>query len=97
MRVHIETTNVVTGDPPRVGNVYAVKGGRGLARGHMNILIAITEPSDCYSGRTGLMLTVDKEGKPRGVTSYGMHYIEDLSPIAFVDGIEEIDLTMRSL
>ena len=97
MRVHIETDNTLPSEPARVGNVYAVKGGRGLARGHMNILLAITEPTDCYSGRSGLMLTVDKEGKPRGVTSYGMHYIEDVSPIAFVDGIEDIDLTMRSL
>lgn len=96
MRIHIET-ETPTNEPPRVGNVYAVKGGRGMSRGHMNILIAITDAADQFSAPMGLMLTVDKTGKPRGVTSYGMHYINDLSPIAFVDGIEEMDLTMRSL
>jgi hypothetical protein len=97
MRVHIETENALPSDPARVGNVYAVKGGRGLRDKAMNILIAITEPRDSYTGRTGLMLTVNREGLPVGVTSYAMHYVEDLSPIAFVEGIDAIDLTMRSL
>lgn len=97
MRVHIETDNAVPAAPARVGNVYAVKGGRGLRDKAMNILIAITEPRDSYTGRSGLMLTVNREGQPVGCTSYAMHYIDDLSPIAFVDGIEDIDLTMRSL
>lgn len=97
MRVHIETDNTLPCAPARVGNVYAVKGGRGMRDKSMNILIAITEPRDSYTGRSGLMLTVNREGQPVGVTSYAMHYVEDLSPIAFVDGIEDIDLTMRSI
>lgn len=43
------------------------------------------------------MLTVNREGEPVGVTSYALSYIDDLSPIAFVEGIEDIDLTMRSI
>ena len=97
MRIHIETDNALPSAPARVGNVYAVKGGRGMARGHMNILLAITEPGDYCRAPTALMLTVNKDGQPTGVTSYAMHYVEALSPIAFVDGIEDIDLTMRSL
>lgn len=84
----------------RVGNVYPVKGGRGMARGHMQILIAITHPSsdpyDCR-GRMGLLLVIDKEGNPVGVNSYGLHYLDEQMPIAFADGVEEIEFTVRSL
>ena len=80
-----------------VGNVYAVRGGRGLRDGHMNIVIAITEPKDRYQGRMALCLTVDKDGDPRGVSAYGVHYFEDKMPIAFCDGADEISLNVRSL
>lgn len=81
----------------RIGNVYHVRGGRGLRDGHLNIIIAITEPKDRFQGRMALCLTVDKDGDPRGVTSYGLHYFEDKMPIAFCEGVEDINLIVRSL
>lgn len=96
MKINIEVGNFGPYDPARVGNVYPIKGGRGLRDGHMQVLIAITKPHE-YRGTAGLMIVVNKEGEPVGVNSYGMHYIEDLQPIAFVEGLDEMMLTMRSL
>lgn len=97
MKVNIEVGDFGPYDPARIGNVYPIKGGRGLRNGHMQILLAITKPKEEWRGQAGLMLVIDKEGNPVGVNSYGMHYIEELQPIAFVEGLEEITLTMRSL
>ena len=96
MKIDIQTIELGPFDPARVGNVYPIKGGRGLKQGHMQVLIAITEPRE-YHGASALMLVITKEGKPVGVNSYAMHYIEELCPIAFVDGLEDMTLVMRSL
>lgn len=97
MRIHIETSNTLPDNEPIVGNVYAVKGGRGMARGNMNVLVAIYKPQEAYQGDTAVMLTITKEGVICGSTTYAMHYVRDLSPIAFVEGLDQIDLVMRSL
>jgi hypothetical protein len=98
VKIDIQTSEIgPPGEPARVGFVYPIKGGRGIRYGHMQVLIAITEPREQWLGAMGLMLVINKEGKPVGVNSYGMHYIEDLQPIAFVEGIEELTLIMRSI
>ena len=97
MKIDIQTTEVGPFEAARVGNVYPIKGGRGARYGNMQVLIAITEPREQWQGSMGLMLVISKEGKPVGVNSYGMHYIEDLQPIAFVEGLEELTLIMRSI
>lgn len=94
--INVDTKNMYP-EPVRVGYVYAVKGGRGLARGHMMVLMAVTEPVDVHDSPKALMLVIDKEGNPRGVTQYGLHYVEEQQPIAFVDGLEELRLQMRTL
>ncbi len=96
MEISVQTETNIPGEPVRIGNVYPVKGGRGMARGHMNVLIAMSD-RDSYTGVRCIMLTVDKEGKPVGSTVYALHYVEDLQPIAFVDGLEDMTLVMRSL
>lgn len=96
MKIDVQTTEFSPLEAARIGNVYPIKGGRGLKQGHLQVLIAITEPKE-YSGPAGLMLVITKDGKPVGVNSYGMHYIEELCPIAFVDGLEDMTLVMRSL
>lgn len=96
MKIDIQTTEFGPYDLPRVGNVYPIKGGRGLKYGHLQVLLAITEPKEFY-GPAALMLVITKDGKPVGVNSYGLHYINDLCPIAFVDGLEDMTLVMRSL
>jgi hypothetical protein len=83
-------------EPVRVGNVYPVKGGRGLKQRHMQILLAITDGSE-WQGRSCLFLVVSKEGKPVGVNHYGLHYVEDLMPVGFVAGLEDMTLEITSL
>lgn len=97
MKVHIETDTNHAITEPTVGNVYSVQGGKGSKYGHMMIIIAITESySDC-TGRKALMLVVNKDGKPVNTSSYGAHYLRDKCPIAFVDGLDDLELRMRSL
>jgi hypothetical protein len=92
MKIHVDgMTNRCPSDDPRVGNVYAVKGGSGMRDKAMMILIARTEDS------SALMLVIAKDGKPKGVTQYSLSYLEERCPIAFVDGLEDLELTMRSL
>jgi len=97
MRVHVETITPCQDTECRVGNVYSVRGGRGLRYGHMNIVMHITEPDDRFNGSMALCLTVNKDGRPVGTTSYGAHYFDDKMPIAFCEGIEDVDLTIKSL
>lgn len=96
MEIDVQINEFSPSDPVRIGNVYPVKGGRGLSKKHMQVLIAMTEP-ERYEGVTCLFLVVSKEGKPVGVNRYALSYVEDLQPIAFVDGLETMTLTMRSL
>lgn len=96
MQVHIEVDNLCSEEPVRAGNVYPVRGGRGASLGYMQILLAITEPSRCHS-ESCLFLVVDRNGKPVGVNKYSISYAQDLAPVAFVDGLDTLDLVMRSL
>ena len=96
MKIEMRVDDFSPLEPVRVGNVYPIKGGRGLREGHMQILLAITEPHNCH-GASCLFLVVNKDGQPRGVNSYGLHYVQELMPMAFVDGIDELSLVMRSI
>lgn len=57
----------------------------------MMILMAMTRCN------MALLLVVDKEGEPVNITKYYVSYIADLTPIAFVDGLDDLTLVMRSL
>ena len=87
----ISVTELPGFSQPVVGNVYAISGGYGRKAGHSMVLLAITKQAAC------LMLVIDKEGDPMGVTSYGLHAIEERAPIAFVRGLEELNLAMEPL
>lgn len=76
---------------PMVGNVYPISGGYGRKAGHAMVLLAITEKHSC------LMLVIDKSGEPVGVTSYGLHAIEDRAPVAFVRGLDDLIFEMEPL
>jgi hypothetical protein len=62
----------------------------------MMVLLHITE-AEKYESEKALLLVITKEGVPCGVTQYSLSYLEDKCPIAFVEGIANIDLTMVSL
>jgi hypothetical protein len=89
--VKINVTDLPTFSQPVVGNVYAISGGYGRKAGHAMVLLAITAKNDC------LMLVIDRNGDPIGVTSYGGHSIEERAPIAYVPGMDEMNFTMQAL
>jgi hypothetical protein len=87
----INVTELPTFAQPIVGHVYPVGGGYGRRVGHAMVLIAITK------NNAALMLIIDKDGDPVGVTSYGLHAIEERVPIAFVRGLDDLSLMMEPL
>ena len=87
----INVSELPTFSQPVVGNVYGCNGGYGRKAGHAMVLLAVTQSGNA------LMLVIDKDGQPIGVTSYGVHAIEERAPIAFVRGLDEINLTMEPL
>ena len=74
-----------------VGNVYPISGGYGRRAGHLMVLLAITKAQMC------LMLVIDKEGGPVGVTAYGQHAIEDRAAVAFVPGLDELVFNLEPI
>ena len=80
----------------KLGMVYPVKGGHGRRHGHMFVLIAITD-NDPNHGQGCLMLRIDKHGRPVGVTSYNLGYVQGLQPIAFAEGVDQWAMTIRGL
>jgi len=91
MKFHIETGYDGNNREVRIGNVYRARGGRALKNGQLNILIAITR------NQTALMISVDQDGEPVGVTYYGLHYLEDLCPCAFCEGLDGLNFVIRDL
>lgn len=89
--MRINVTEIPTFSQPVVGNVYGCNGGYGRKAGHAMVLLAITEK------QSALMLVIDKDGSPVGVTSYGLHAIEERAPVAFVPGLDALNLTMEPL
>lgn len=87
----IIVSDLPTFSQPVVGNVYPISGGYGRKAGHAMVLLAITKNG------AALMLVIDKEGDPIGVTSYGIHAIEERAPIAFVRGLDEMAFSMEPL
>lgn len=87
----IITTDLPGFSQPVVGNVYAINGGYGRKAGHAMVLFSITKQN------MALMVVIDKDGDLVGVTSYGLHAIEERSPIAFVPGIDDLVFTMENL
>ena len=87
----------------RTGNVYPVKGGRRSRYGDIMVVIAVTDPVvlkrheyDCPA-YMALCLVITREGEPVAVTQYLVSALEERVPIAFVDGLEDLDLVMRSI
>lgn len=89
--MRVTVTDMPTFNQPTVGNVYPISGGYGRRAGHAMVLLAITEK------QSALLLVIDASGNPVGVTSYGLHAIEERAPIAFVRGLEDLNLTMEPL
>jgi hypothetical protein len=99
MKVDIQTEPPIGGAPEdMVGNVYQVRGGRGAANGHMHIIISCYEDHTKWDRSSGFAtITVNREGVIVGGNSYAHHYFTDKCPIARCDGIEDIQLVVRSL
>lgn len=96
MQFAINTTNADPGEV-RIGNVYPIRGGYGRRAGHLMILMAITEPPNQYQDPSCLMFIIDNKGRPKGVTSYAVHALEERAAVGFVDGLEDLTFEIRSL
>ena len=99
MQIDIQT-NIPFPDsgPDMVGNVYPVRGGFGARNGHVHVIIAhYDKVHGCchYSGYC--TVTVDSDGQIVGANSYALHYFDNKIPMARVDGLDEVQLVMRSL
>lgn len=55
------------------------------------VLLAITE------SQRALLLVIDAQGLPVGITAYGLHAIEERAPIAFVPGLSDLEFDMKPL
>jgi len=91
MKINIQTDVVLPEDEPRIGNVYPMKGGYGVRDGHMYVIVSITQEN------TAICLQISKHGDIVGATRYGIHVFRDRAPIAFVEGLDELELPMRSI
>lgn len=91
MRFNVALNDYKSCEPIRVGNVYSVKGGYGSRNKHLMILIAITK------NELHLLLTLDKEGNPVGITQYLAHSLEDRIPVGFVAGLEDLIFDITSI
>ena len=81
-----------------VGNVYQVRGGKGAKFGHMHVIVSAYSYGEGWdSGKGFATLTIDREGQIVGGNSYAQHYFMDKMPVARCDGIDEIELVVRSL
>lgn len=99
MKVDIQTDEPLSTLPEdMVGNVYQVRGGKGARLGHMHIIVSSYDYDDCCCGGSGFVtLTVNRDGKIVGGNSYAQHYFIEKAPIAKCDGLDEVQLIVRSL
>ncbi len=91
MKFDVKLSEFSPETPVRVGNVYPVKGGYGVRGKHMMVLMSITQDN------TALLMVLNKDGCPVGVTHYGVHAMEDRMPIGFVHGLSEMSFDVVPL
>lgn len=99
MKIDIQTDLPMPQNPEdMVGNVYPVRGGFGARNGHVHVIIShYDKVQGCckYSGYC--TVTVDCDGEIVGANNYALHYFNNKIPMARVDGLEEVQLVMRSI
>jgi len=61
------------------------------------IISAYDKVMGCCKYAGYVTITVDAEGDIVGANSYAHHYFDNKTPIAKCDGIEDINLVIRSL
>lgn len=81
-----------------VGNVYPIRGGFGARNGHMHVIVSYySKTQGCCKYEGYATVTVDCDGDIIGASAYACHYFDNKVPMAHVDGIEDLQLTMRSI
>lgn len=78
--------------PPAVGDVYPIRGGRGLRYGYQFIVMGIHEQQ-----RMAYSLTINRDGEIVGVHSVGLHILEEMVPVGRVEGLEQLEFTVRGI
>lgn len=90
MRFNIDKKLAECVQEPCVGNVYAVRGGRGAQAGHMAVIVSINE-HNCTT------LTITSSGDVVGGSNYGVHYYRDKCPIAFCHGLDDLTFDVMTI
>lgn len=102
MKVHIDLDTQTKCCEPRIGNVYARRGGRAARRGEMAVIIAITEPEKIndkcsFDTEMAVVIFIDTKGNIVGADAHSLSYYRDKCPIAFAEGFQDIDINISSL
>ena len=99
MKIDIQTTvPLPQSSEDMVGNVYPIRGGFGARNGHMHVIIAAYDKVQGGCRYTGYCtVSVDCDGDIVGANSYAQHYFDGRVPMARVDGLDELQLVMRSI
>lgn len=90
MKFNVDSSIAYPIQQPVVGNVYAVRGGSGAKHGHMNIIVSISDSM-------ATVLTVSKEGTIVTASNFGLHYFEDKCPIAYCQGLEDLNFNIGKI
>jgi len=97
MKIDIQTDVPLAEPRPKIGHVYPVRGGRAMRYGCVYVVIAIRPPIDDYDACSVICLMVNRDGAIVGSANYAQQYFAEKAPIAIVEGIDDLHLTMRSL
>lgn len=88
MKVNINGVSLPQGLDPKIGNLYAGKGGRnGPAYW---LVIARTPSKGC------VLLGLDSSGQVVSSTNYNSHAIKDRMLLGFVNGIDSLSFDLES-
>ena len=74
----------VYGEPPAIGDVYRVQGGRGAGR-HLQVIVAFSQGGQCVH-----LLVLNSDGEIIGATQYGAHVFERRERVGVVPGLADM-------
>lgn len=90
MKFSIESCIAEKIPSPCIGNVYAVRGGRGAKHGYMNVIVSLDVG-------IATVLTIDSDGNIVGGSNYRENYFRDKCPVAFCKALDTLSFEITTL